>query len=104
MFWVLFSDYWDIGWDNVLETIVFFECLSFSQIFDARLYLFGLNNKCFFLLSKFVDFASETDSLSVEFDHDGPSNIIINFSKIVRIDNLFYEMIPCFDCHLNWCL
>lgn len=71
--------------------------VGLSEPADAALQLFDLDSQSFLLFPEFVDFPGQTHSFSIEFDHDRPSDTVIDLPQIVCIDNLFDQIVSLFD-------
>jgi hypothetical protein len=58
------------------------------EVRDVLFELIDLAGVLFLLLSELIDFTSQTDSLAVKLNHDGPPDIVIDFPQLIRVDNL----------------
>jgi hypothetical protein len=59
---------------------VLFVAVEFREVVNVMFELLDFDGVFFLLFSEFVDFASEADSLSIELDHDGSSDVVVDFS------------------------
>jgi hypothetical protein len=91
----------DVGWNNILSAAIFFSVLGFSDVSDGGLKCFGLDDQSFLFFAKFVDFPGEADCFSVEFDHDGAANAVIDLAEIIGVYDLFDEVVSLIDCLLG---
>jgi hypothetical protein len=58
---------------------VLFVAVQFREVVNVLFELLYFDGVFFLLLSEFVHFAGEADSLSIELDHDGSSDVVVDF-------------------------
>lgn len=101
MLWRLLSNDWNVHRNDVLNAIVFLEDFCLLKVLYAGLYFLQFDWQGFLLLSELIDFACKTNCFSVELDHDGSSDSIIDFSEVVGVDDLLDEVISFSHCDLD---
>lgn len=97
----------DVGWHDILIVVskvsvlgrvflfhfmVFFVgigMIQFVEFVEVVFELVEFGVEFFLLFSQFVYFAGQTHSFPVQFDHDGPADIVIDLSQLIGINYLF---------------
>lgn len=105
MTWVmpgsLLTNDWDICWDNVLNTAVLLEDFVVLQLLDAIVNLLQFDRQCLLLLTELIYLTGHTNSLSIQLNHNSPSDAVIDLAKIISIDYLLDQIIPFLNCHFH---
>jgi hypothetical protein len=63
--------------------------------------LLQFDRQSLLLLTKLVYLTGQTDSLSVQLDHNRPSDAVVDLAKVIRIDYLLDQMIALLNSDLH---